>query len=267
MNAERQVAAFASDRFLTAHPVFTMADLEEAGLQSWVRYRLRTGAIQQVERGVYAAVPPGTAARSFTPNPFLTAAVVRGDAVFGNHAALQLLGAAYSAYHTLTVFTSRRRRPLRVGRTRIEFLPHPVPLERRRATRLGVVELRYRGRVVAATGRERTLVDGFRRPGQVGGLEELMQSASGFPSLDFGLLTEILRAYDQRALWAAVGWFLERYRRTLRVPHGYLEDLDQHRPVSPHYLPRHHRGQGGYYVSRWNLVLPERVRAFRERVS
>ena len=50
MNAERQVAALASDRFLTEHPVFTMA-----------------------------------------------------------------------------VFTSRRRRPLRMGDTRIGFLSHPVP--------------------------------------------------------------------------------------------------------------------------------------------
>src|ERR671919_1361231 len=267
MSAERQVP-FHAAHFLAQHAVFTLADLETAmrprtntGLRSWVKYRLRTGAMVQVERGVYAAVPSGADPRSFTPDPFVAAAAVRDDAVFAYHAALQVLGAAYSVHRTLTVLTSRRRRPLQVGDTRVEFLPHPASLERRKATRLGVLKLRYRGRLLATTGRERTLVDGFRKPSLLGGLEELLQSAAGFPSLDFLLLRQILQAYNQRALWAAVGWFLECHRRTFRVLDGFLDEAALHRPVSPHYLPRRQRGQGGRYVSRWNLVLPEELRA------
>lgn len=59
------------------------------------------------------------------------------------------------------------------------------------------------------TGPERTLADGFRQLRLVGGLEELVTSAAGFASLDLEQLDALLRAYDLRILYAAVGWFLE----------------------------------------------------------
>src|SRR2546422_6119167 len=152
----------------------------------------------------------------------------------------------------------------RVGNVRVEFVSHPPPLVRRRAVGLGVREVRYRDRAVRVTGPERALVEGFRKPRMVGGLEELIQSAAGFSSLDLDLLRTVLKAYDQKALWGAVGWFLEQYHRTFRVPEEYLRALERGRPASPHYLPRRQRGKGGLLVSRWNLVLPESVASLRE---
>ncbi len=48
------------------------------------------------------------------------------------------------------------------------------------------------------TGPERTLVEGFRRPGLVGGLEELVVPAAGFATLDLEQLEEVLRRYGVR---------------------------------------------------------------------
>ena len=47
--------------------------------------------------------------------------------------------------------------------------------------------------MLETTGPERTLVEGFRRPALSGGLEELVRSASAFPTLDLGLLGKVLR--------------------------------------------------------------------------
>ena len=112
------------------------------------------------------------------------------------------------------------------------------------------------------TGPERTLVEGFRRPGLVGGLEELVLSASGFSTLDLDLLEKVLHKYAIANLWAAVGWFLERFQQAFYVPEIMLERLAQHRPRSPHYLERNRRG--GVLAARWNLILPEALASLGE---
>jgi len=264
MSSQRQVNPFDTDRFLATTPAFTVASLRRAmgrpspsAVRTWVKYHASAGRLRLVERGLYAAVPPGVDAVGFVADPFLLAAAARDDGVFGYHAALELLGAAHSVAHLLGVFTGRRRRPMKVGSVRVEFTPHPAPLARRGAALTGVREVRYRGATLRATGPERTLLDGFRNPRLAGGLEELVQSAAGFPSLDLDLLNTLLEAYDQKLLWAAAGWFLERYQTTFRVKDGDLNWPERHRPASPQYLPRSARGKGGRLVGRWNLILPE----------
>ncbi len=272
MSAQRQVnEPFDTDRFLAATPAFTLAELRRAmrdpspsAVRSWVKYHASAGRVKVIERGLYATVPAGTDADRFAADPFLVAAAIRSDCVFGYHAALELLGAAHSVAHLLGVFTDRRRRPLVVANVRVEFTPHPAPLVRRRATLSGVREVRYRGATLNATSAERTLLDGFRNPRLVGGLEELVQSAAGLPSLDLDLLRDLLEAYSQRFLWAATGWFLERYQRAFRATEEDLSQLERHRPASPHYLPRRARGKGGTLLPRWNLILPKTLLTLSE---
>jgi hypothetical protein len=127
---------------------------------------------------------------------------------------------------------------------------------------LGTVRIERMGKLLRTTGPERTLVEGFRRPSLTGGLEELVRSASGFSTLDLDLIEEVLQRYDIATLWAAVGWFLEHFQHTFYVPESMLERLEQHRPVSPHYLERDLRG--GALLNRWNLILPETLTSLEE---
>jgi hypothetical protein len=80
----------------------------------------------------------------------------------------------------------------------------------------------------------------------------------GFPVLDLALLERLLGVYDQRHLYGAVGWFLERGRERFAVPDRLLARLEKMRPRSPQHLPRGRR-RGGRLIARWNLVLPEAV--------
>jgi len=61
--------------------------------------------------------------------------------------------------------------------------------------------------------------------------------------------------YDTANLWAATGWFLERFRQNFAVPDRVLARIERQRPRSPQYLERGHRG--GAFASRWNLIVPE----------
>ncbi|HUP23189.1 MAG TPA: type IV toxin-antitoxin system AbiEi family antitoxin [Thermoanaerobaculia bacterium] len=251
-----------SRTFFESHPVFRLDEAAEAlGLADRPRlavkrlvYHAGEGTLKQVERGLWAVVPPSVEPEGFEPDRFAVAAALRPDAVFCYHSALELLGAAHSEARLCTVFTRHRRRPLALRGARIEFLRPPVALLRAERERLGVRETRRLGRRLEFTGPERTLVEGFRRLDRVGGLEELVTSAEGFASLDFALLREVLEAYDEKAVWAAVGWFLERHRRAFLVSDRLLAELERRRPKAPQYLSRSERG--GTMVKRWNLVLP-----------
>jgi predicted transcriptional regulator of viral defense system len=222
-----------------------------------LKYHLKTGRLKLVTRGIYAVVPPGVPAEIYRPDPFLVAAAVRPDGVFSYHSALELLGAAHSVWIRYTLYVSQRRRPLRLNSTDICFLEHPGPMRSEYCRELGVRRIEYRGKIVQSTGPERTLVEGFRRPMEVGGLQELIDSASGFAVLDIDLLQEILHNYNIANLWAATGWFLERFRKSFHVTERVLDKMAQHRPQAPQYLERSRRE--GVLAARWNLLLPKEL--------
>lgn len=265
MRPERQVNPADSAAFLRQHPVFTLNDLagslrlrsgRRTALER-VRYLAARGRLKVLGRGVYAAVPPDVDARDYAPDAFLVARAMRPDVVFSHHAALQLHGAAHSLSTEVAGWTRGRRGLVRLGSVRLRFLAPPVALDRRRAADAHVVTTRREGALLRFTSRERTLVECLRQPHLAGGLEEVVESAAGFPSLDFAALRRVLAAYDQRALWAAAGWFLERHASTFHVPAKLLSEFEAHRPRSPHYLPRGSRG--GVLAARWHIVLPRGV--------
>jgi predicted transcriptional regulator of viral defense system len=248
--------------FLLHHPVFTIADAEralggEGGKQRTIkrlRYHVDQRRARSVAHEVYVAIPPGVDPDSFQPDRYLVAAAVRSDGVLAYHAALELLGAAHSDWGVCSVLTEKPRAPVLLGTVRIEFLPHPAALRRPHGQLLGVRTIDRLGRNLQVTGPERTLLDGFRQPDRVGGLEELVESAAGFGVLDLRLLRRLLEVYAEKRLWAAAGWFLERHRERFFVSDDYLAALEPHRPASPRYLARGARG--GKLLPRWNLIVP-----------
>ena len=212
-------------------------------------------------RGVYAVVLPGVPVEQFQPDSIMVASAVRPDGIFSHHSALELLGAAHSMWNQCTIYVEKRRRPLLLNSRTIRFLEHPGAMSAD-TKQLGTVRVEQQGRLLRTTGPERTLVEGFRRPSLAGGLEELVRSASGFPTLDLDLIEKVLHGYAIANLWAAAGWFLERFQKTFYVQEKFLEHLSQHRPRSPHYLERNRRG--GFLVARWNLILPEALSRLEE---
>jgi hypothetical protein len=104
---------------------------------------------------------------------------------------------------------------------------------------------------------ERTLVDGFRELSLVGGLDELVESMDGFAILKPDALREILRAYGNRRLWAAVGWYLQRRLKSLFLDESVLGAFRRNRPRARVYLVPGQRG--GVLAKEWNLVVPEHL--------
>ena len=212
--------------FFSAHPVFSLDEAARtlappggrSGAVERLKHHLESGRLTLVARGVYAVVPGGIPPTRFRPDPILVAAAARPDGIFSHHSALELLGVAHSAWNQCTLYTMRRRRPLAMDGTVIRFFDDPEPLRTKRSRHLGTRRVERRAKLFETTGPERTVVEGFRRPALSGGVEELVRSASAFPTLDLDLLDAILRRFAVGNLWAATGWFLERFRQSFAVP-------------------------------------------------
>ena len=256
--------------FLQRHQVFRLDEaveaLDPAGGRRAVSERLdyarQRGKVRKVARGVYASVPADMDPERFQPDPFLVAAAIRPDAVFSHHAALELLGAAHSQWRHYTAYSESHPRHFSLMDGEVQFIAWPRALVDRgmlTAARRTVFRL---DRSLQVTGPEATLIDGFRQPGRVGGLAELIESAAGFSMLDLALLFRLLEAHGQKHLWAALGWFLETYQTTFFVREPDLSYIRDHVPASPRYLIRNQRR--GILFRQWNLIVPEELIEGRE---
>lgn len=249
--------------FFASRPVFSLDEAERAlaprggrtGAVERLKHHLQTGKLKLVSRGIYAVVPAGMNVERFQADPFLVAAALRPAGILSHHSAIELLGTAHSVWKQHTVYTHKRRKFLRLNGSTIRFLEHPRAFRISADYAFGTRRVERRGQLLQVTGPERTLVEGFRRPALAGGLEELVHSAAGFQVLDLKLLESTLSRYDIANLWAATGWFLERYQKDFHVPENMLNLCEKRRPKFPQYVERNNRG--GKLSSRWNLIIPQ----------
>jgi len=247
--------------FLAVNPVFDLhrvrvafPDSSSTAALKRVRRAMVSGKVKRLQKDLFAAIPAGAMPKTYGPDRFLVMLTLRPDAIFCGHSALELLGASHSTSNLCLAYTSGRRASLDLEGVSLSALANPAPLERRGSSRLGVESGDRLGQVVHLTGRERTLVDGFWMPGRVGGLEELVRSANGFPVLNFELVLRVLDAYASPRLYACTGWFLDRNREQFYVDDEILSHLRARRPASPKYMARH-SGEATF-DAHWNLMVP-----------
>jgi len=261
MDTKRKIR---TEDFFSANPVFSLDEATEAldthsgraGTIERLKYYLKTGRLKLVTREVYAVASAGGGG-DFQPDPFLVAIAVRNDAIFSYHSALELLGVGHSVWNRCVIHCGHRRSPLVLKHGSIDFLQDQDSFVKSESRYLGTQKVERRGRLLTVTGPERTIVDGFRRPVLCGGVEELIQSASGFAVLDLDMLKKVLLCYNIARLWAATGWFLEQFQKRFHVPETVLQEMEKYCPSSTLYIERGLRG--GVLYPRWNLILPESI--------
>jgi predicted transcriptional regulator of viral defense system len=121
----------------------------------------------------------------------------------------------------------------------------------------GIRELRHAGGLVRVTSLERTLVDILDAPDKGGGWEEIWRSLEMVEFFDLDAVSAYVRNLGSALAAARVGFFLEQHRETLMVEEKHLDGLRVLAPAQPRYFDR--KREPGKLVSRWNLVVPERV--------
>ncbi len=254
--------------YFATHPMFRFEDFASAHREGDARkptaskavlqQHVRAGHLLHVRRGLYAVVPRGASAESLQLDAFLLASRLAPDAVIAYHGALQLHGRAHSLSRRVTYLTCTRPKPFEFRGT--EFVPVPVPPTLRRLPDLGggFVEVSRNGLPVRVTTLERTLVDVLDTPRHGGGWEEIWRSLESVEFFNVDAVTDYALKLGSAVTVAKVGFFLEQHREELMLEESHLKRLQEHVPSQPMYLERGKR-ESGKLLTRWNLVVPERV--------
>lgn len=254
--------------YFAAHPVFRLEDfvaahqagdkLKPSSSLAIVKQHVRAGNLLRVRRGVYAVVPRGQTPDSVVVDPYVLATNSAPDAVVAYHGALQFHGKAHSLTRRVPFLTATRARAFDFRGT--EFIPVPVPPPLRALPDLGggVAEKARDGATVRVTTLERTLVDVLDAPRHGGGWEEIWRSLESVEFFDLDAVIEYAFKLASAVTVAKVGFYLEQHREALMVEDQHLDRLRERRPMRPMYLERGKR-ESGKLLSRWNLVVPERI--------
>ena len=259
----------AAANFFATNPVFTHAEFLSARgagsrrsphtANNILAHHLAAGRLVRVRRSLYATVPPGIQPKAAAVDPYLIAAKLAADAVVAYHAALQFHGKAYSVSNRFTYLARHRARPFRYREA--EFVPVQLPAALRKLPDSGggIREHRHAGGHVRVTTLERALVDVLDAPEHGGGWEEIWRSLESVEFFDLDAVVDYALRLASALTVARVGFFLEQHRESLMAEEHHLQALRAHAPGQPRYLDR--RREPGKLVSRWNLVVPERVLA------
>ncbi len=250
------------DRFFYQHPLFTYQEwlahiavtrpVHQGTAKSLLQYYLKKHRLIRVRRGLYAAIPPGEQPASYPLDGYSIAAKLTDDAVLAYHTALELHGVAYSDFSELTYLSAKRIPPFSYQQHRFKAIVVNTALLQLE----GIVELQRQGTTLRVTSLERTLVDVLNHPEWAGGWEEVWRSLEAIASFDTAQVVDYTLRLNNATLAAKVGFYLEQLPEVLKVDEAYLQQLEDHRPHSPHYLERTKRSHGKL-IKRWNLIIPE----------
>ena len=254
-------ADFFERRPVFTHEEFVVARAPRGGSASTTNNllakHLATGRLARVRRGLYATVPRGVAPDQAPVDPYLVATKLAHDAVVAYHAALQFHGKAHSVWDRFHYMTRGRARSFSFRD--MAFLPVQAPTSIRELPDLGggVIARRHAGGGVRVTTLERTLVDVLDAPDKSGGWEEVWRSLEMVEFFDLDAVVEYALRLGTALTVARVGFFLEQRQEELMVGDEHLEELRERAPMQPRYLDA--RRESGRLITKWNLVVPERV--------
>jgi predicted transcriptional regulator of viral defense system len=253
-----------SQEFFATHPVFThdeFARSRDGGsprtVDSLLRKYAARGRILRIRRGLYAVVPPGAKGNAVEIDPYLVATKVTDDATVSHHAALQFHGRTYSVWNRVSFFSHRSIRLFRFGATEFAPIRLPSPVAELPDMGGGIECVSHGGGEVRVTTCERAMVDVLHYPELGGGWEEIWRSLEMVEFFELDAVISYALALNTAVTAARVGLFLEQHREALFVEERHLEMLEAHRPRQNRYLDRFR--EPGKLVSRWRLIVPERV--------
>ncbi len=254
------------ERFFRNHPVFTHSVFVQAmgyvdgkrenTVKNILAHHLQQGHIVRIRRGLFASIPYGADSDTYPINPYLVATALADDAVIGYHTALTFYGAAYSSSYRFLYLTQSKPKPFEFRGAAYQASLFPTSLVSKGQTRCYVNVEDVQGIDVPVTSKERTLVDVMDRPLLGGGWEELWRSLDMIERFKIENIVDYALILENATTIAKVGFYLEQRKKELDVDEKHLIMLQQHCPVSPHYVDNVHRANCKF-IKRWNLMVPE----------
>jgi predicted transcriptional regulator of viral defense system len=213
------------------------------------------GALHRVGRGRYAVIPPDVlyGRRSYVADPHqILNELMQTNGADGLYyvayqSAAAIHGAAHQLPFALLVAIPQQRRPIELGRARIQFVQlKPEKL-------FGFQQIRYHDVPLNVSDREKTILDCLERFDLCGGVAEVARTISGLiEGVEPGKLLDYLQRMDNQALAQRLGLILERLSTMQEIEGSLIDSIAQR--VGVHIYPLDpHEPEAGVLDSRWRI--------------
>jgi predicted transcriptional regulator of viral defense system len=219
---------------------------------------LREGKVKKIRRGLYFGVPMRNVGEDFNVDRYLLADRLRNGYALGYHTALELHGAAYSAFSSVYVLVRKENRFRPIKFQDVEYIPvvntyHDGHL----------MTLRYRMKEVMVTDQTRTFVECLSRVDLCGGWEECLKSLADLRRVTVPRVIAVLGHYHNKALQLKCGYILEMLsNRSPYYSHVIVEELEPLTPEKgwiPVYLDRKVSSE---LNRKWGIYVPIGLEGF-----
>jgi len=208
--------------------------------------------ISRVRRGLYYVRSPNESADLPEMDKFLIASRLRDDYYISHHAALEMHGAAESAFWTVHVSVPENLRFQQFRFNKVAF----KSVSSKRPS-MSTTNFSRKGGTVIASNPTRTFLDCLDRPDYAGGWEECLKSLSSLPGIDVNEMIDLIDLYDKSILNNKAGYFLDLLRQN-SVYYEHISDdelmlIEKRLNGLMYYLSGRKTTQRS---KRWNLYVP-----------
>lgn len=256
------------DTFFYANPVFRHDEyvawktqqkaLKAISINTSIQHYINAGKLIRIRRELYAVVPPDSRPEEVSVDPYLIAGRAAQDSILAYHTALELHGAAYSAFGLSTYLTKHKNKSFEFRGHWFQATASPAELKQQKITNTNVIKINRQGMDIYITNRERTYVDILDRIELSGGWEEVCRALQYLTVIDIDIIIEYCLLLNNARLAATVGFFLEKREGAFKATDQQLRRLLSIKPKNPQYATRN-ENDTFVLVKKWNILLPRSV--------
>lgn len=226
---------------------------EEYYYRKYIYKLKKEGKIGKIRKGLYHAIPLDKLEEDFEADRYLVANKLEKPLAY--HTALELHGAAHSAFTKIFVLVTRSNRFRGFKFQGVGYEPVVNEYD------VGhITSIEYRDTKIDVTGPERTFVDCIHRTNLCGGWEECLKSLANLRRISINRIKDVLNAYDNKTLELKCGYILELLSdNSPYYEHVKKEDLNPLKPGhnwKPVYIDRSVKSS---LIEEWGLYVPDHL--------
>ena len=217
-------------------------------------YRLtKEGKVGKIKRGLYFSIPLDQLDEKFEVDRYILANKIKNNYALGYHSALELHGAAYSAFNNIFILIKKQHRFRKFRFQNVEYIP---VINKHHNTHL--TNINYKNREIIVTDPARTFVECVSRTDLCGGWEECLKSLANLKGVEVTDVKEVLKIYQNTTLKLKTGYVLELLSKNSPY-YGHIKN-DILKPLKPtsDWIPVYiDRNVPSKLNKKWGLYIPE----------
>jgi len=213
------------------------------------------GYIQKIKKGVYAIVPPNMIGeKDYLPDKFLIASHLKDKYYISHHSALELHGIAESVFNMVYITLPDYASSFEHKGIKYNFVSTKYFF--------GMEQMIYKSVTITLSDLEKTVLDCIRNIHFAGGIEEMVKSISGVPSLNYNKILEYLKQFNEQILYHKTGFILESMI-DLSLPKKFFNELQKHIGEKVYYIDKNKKS---IYDKKWKVMVPSNFRELKKIV-